>query len=194
METFNLTAPTDTILEDLFRFTKGLEKDSFQVTWMRQYDIPIALIVTKFGLCFNFNLMPSKKLLNHSEYFFLLVFLHFSKLFACRISLNFQYNYIMRTVFINQQSNEISTRIENDKFPINPASDKQMLNIGIENIDIDTDITSLGGCQMIMHNVDEYPFEDKNLFTLTDGTMQILEITPVVTEAHESLASTTVFE
>ena len=68
-----------------------------------------------------------------------------------------------------------------------------MLSIEIFYLSIENDLMSLDGCQMIMHNVDEYPFEDKNLFVL-EQVVQTLEITPIVIEGDESLKTLDILE
>ena len=62
MESFNLSAPTDSILQDLKKFTDW-EWKRFQtifMSWMEQLDVPLALIVTKFGYCVEFNMLTAE--------------------------------------------------------------------------------------------------------------------------------------
>jgi hypothetical protein len=79
-------------------------------------------------------------------------------------------------------------------FPIHPESKKQMLHLEVDDIDILNDALNLGGSQMIVHNVDEYPFEDKNAFILMDETVTTLALEPTVIEADDTLRSTTLEE
>jgi hypothetical protein len=64
MEDHNLTAPTDTILDDLKTFTAlhSYYDGRIEMSWKLQYNVPLAFIVTKYGLCLSFNMMTHQNL------------------------------------------------------------------------------------------------------------------------------------
>lgn len=66
MAKFNLSVSTDTIIEDMKKLTqlKWFEADGLFTVWMLNYKVPLSLIPTKYGLCFNFNMIDSSELLN----------------------------------------------------------------------------------------------------------------------------------
>jgi hypothetical protein len=81
--------------------------------------------------------------------------------------------------------------LNENEFPIRPLSNKLMLYLEISELYMNNDAMTFSGSQMIVHSVDEYPFEEKNSFTLLDQTSSVLVFDPVVFEADDSLKSTT---
>lgn len=68
MERQNLSASTDTLLEDLKKFTPWhlFESDYIYMTWTFDYDVPLAFMFTEFGYCLDFNIMTHENLF-HKE-------------------------------------------------------------------------------------------------------------------------------
>lgn len=66
MERHNLTAPTDTMISDMRHLTQTEWFDNFGMitAWDTLFSVPMALIPTKFGLCFNFNMIDASELLD----------------------------------------------------------------------------------------------------------------------------------
>jgi hypothetical protein len=69
MESYNLSAPTDTMLNDMKSLTQfdWFKNFGLTVTWKYINCVPLALIPTKYGLCFNFNIVNSSKLLKEER-------------------------------------------------------------------------------------------------------------------------------
>jgi hypothetical protein len=70
-----------------------------------------------------------------------------------------------------------------------------MLTIDMDDMDSSyNDMQSIDGTKVVLHNVDEYPFEDKNTHMTEVLTANIWTITPTIIEADDSLATLTVAE
>jgi hypothetical protein len=69
MERFNISAPADTIMDDMFQLTqvKWFESYGMIPIWKIWNGVPLALIPTKHGLCFNFNMVDAEDLINFNE-------------------------------------------------------------------------------------------------------------------------------
>jgi hypothetical protein len=69
MESFNLSASTDTIVQDMKNITQiaWFNDSGILVAWENIYSVPLTLIPTKYGLCFSTNMVDASELLNMNE-------------------------------------------------------------------------------------------------------------------------------
>jgi hypothetical protein len=67
MESYNLSAPTDTMIDDMKSLTQFDWFLDSRYTWLNYFRVPFALVPSKYGLCFNFNMVDSLELLNLNE-------------------------------------------------------------------------------------------------------------------------------
>lgn len=106
-------------------------------------------------------------------------------LFSLRVSSDFHYIYERQKIEKDEFSNTTHLNFEN--LPISPIDDKISVVLELYDINIQNDANALGGSQMIMYNVDEYPFENKNRFVFRDMTNTDIMITPTVILADGSI-------
>lgn len=198
METYNLSASTDTILEDMKFLTQisWFYSLGIMAAWDNIYSIPLTLVPTKYGLCFSTNMVNSSELLNINEYKSFKIISHF--LFACnfyRTSKDFHYKREYENTFYNPIAETYSKPVKG-KFPLHPLHHKFLVSIHFqENIyDIYNDFMALNGYRIIMHNTDEFPNDDRNMFIVQFDEHLTLTLTATFTEGHESLETLDVDE
>jgi hypothetical protein len=68
-QNYSKSVPHERTPEDFLATLKNQTQETWFwtevfVSWRGQYDAPISRILTKWGICFNFNLLPASELLN----------------------------------------------------------------------------------------------------------------------------------
>lgn len=69
MENFSLSASTDTIMNDMKNLTQIARLSNFGlfICWKSIFSVPLALIPTKYVLCFSSNMVNASELLKSNE-------------------------------------------------------------------------------------------------------------------------------
>jgi hypothetical protein len=198
MEDKNFSAPTDTFMEDLKQSTPLYlyHDENIFLSWLYQFNVPLAAIITKFGYCISFNMMTHENLFNHEklETFFKQTSGWLTAVSLFSVSSDFHYQYLPRVNLENYFFNSSPENMNESEFPIRPLNNKMMLSIEISDRYMSNEAMTYSGSQMIVHNVDEYPSDESSSFTFIDQTLTTLAFDPVVFESDESLRSTTLEE
>lgn len=69
LKSLNISLSTDNFMENLRNLTLwNWFNDTFEATWLQKFDVPVSEVITKWGICMNFNLYKSESLLNLDEW------------------------------------------------------------------------------------------------------------------------------
>jgi hypothetical protein len=141
-------------------------------TWLNKYSVPFALIITEYGLCFNFNMINSLELLKTNE-----------------TSSDFHYkaDLIYPAYIPSLDSNTFDL---NQSAPWSSSNNRRNLLIYFngENYRDDNPLVEKGGYHVIFHNSFELPSGDeKNHVYVDNKGFLTVDIIPTVFEADDSL-------
>lgn len=141
-------------------------------TWLNKYTVPYSLILTRWGLCFNFNLVASSELLNLNE-----------------TSSNFHYtadnNVLAYIPSLDSNSLEL-----NETVPWIASNSRRYLLIYFDDKKYrkDNPFVTVQGFHLIFHSNFELPFEEERNHVLIGARRFVtISINPIVYEADESL-------
>lgn len=141
-------------------------------TWLNKFSVPFSLIVTRWGICFDFNMIQSSQLLNVNE-----------------TSSDFHYVAdVVNLVYIASLGSNALDR--NESFPWAPMSSKRHLIVDFydRNYVRDNPFEENSGFHLIVHSPNEFPFdEEKNHVRVNPKSFLTFDINPVVYEADSSL-------
>lgn len=148
-------------------------------TWLHKYNVPYSLILTRWGICFNFNMITTEELLNVNE-----------------TSRDFHYNAdIVNFVFVASLD---SNAIDFDApFPWHAASNhRTLINYFFNGIyNNGNPLVEQDGYHIIFHSNFEFPFaEEKNHIWIGTQQFVTIDIDPVVYEADDSMSEMKVVE
>ena len=152
-------------------FTRYLNYGLVSV-WNNKYSVPFSLILTRWGLCYNFNLLGSSELLNMND-----------------TSADFHYKAdVINLAYIpNIDSNSINM---NESAPWSALNNQRFLTINFNtlNYKLDNPFEEMQGFHMIFHSNFEFPFATKkNHFQMGFSQYLSVDIIPIVYEADDSL-------
>ena len=144
--------------------------------WRQRYSLPFSLILTKHGLCFNFNLIPAESLL------------HLDK-----VAKDFQYtqNFLVSSndhalAKSKQPLPWMGYFSENDLFTIQLYGSRNFKN-KIVVYDISNPFQPLRGWRIIIHSTDQLPSSSDFQFILETWTLVRLKIKPIVLMIDDDL-------
>jgi hypothetical protein len=141
-------------------------------TWLNKYSVPFSLIMTKWGLCFNFNMISVEELLHVND-----------------TSADFYYKAdIANIIYISSMG--ANALYSDDPFPWKAVNSKRYLIIYFygHNYVMENPFDELQGYHMIFHSNYEFPSaEGKNQLRIGTKSFTTIDINPVVYEADESL-------
>jgi hypothetical protein len=148
-------------------------------TWLNKYSVLFSLIMTRWGLCFNFNMIAVNELLNVNE-----------------TSRDFHYeaNIKNHAYLASLDSNTLDS---NETFPWRATNSHRSLIISFfrSAYNDENPYVSQSGYHMILHSSYEFPFyEEENHIWVGSEHFTTVDISPVVFEADESMAELTVEE
>lgn len=149
-------------------------------TWLNKYSVPYSLILTRWGLCFNFNMVASSELLN-----------------ANTTSPDFQYeaDNVVLAYIASLDSNSVEL---NETFPWIAKNSRRhlLLYFPQEHEHRQDDPTEeLQGFHLIFHSNFEFPSKGtKNHVRINDLSFVTIDFNPIVHEADESLQDVTAYE
>ena len=148
-------------------------------TWLNKYHVPFSLILTQWGLCFNFNMIPSSNLLHINQ-----------------TSSDFHYNAnIVNLAYIpSLDSNALDS---NETFPWVAKNNRRhlILYFNDEMYQENNPFVERQGYHLIFHSNFEMPFEDeKNHIRIGSGKFVTVDFSPAVYEADDSLLELNVNE
>lgn len=141
-------------------------------TWLNKYSVPFSLVITRWGLCFDFNMLESSQLLNINE-----------------TSSDFHYKADYRNLAYipSLDSNSID---RNDSFPWTPLNNMRHLITYFfdHNYVQNNPFEENQGFHIIFHGNFEFPFQDeKNHFRMGQKSFVTIDIIPIVYEADNSM-------
>lgn len=141
-------------------------------TWLNKYTVPFSLILSRWGLCFNFNMIESSKLLHYNE-----------------TSPDFHYN-ANNKVLAYIPSLDSNTVDLNETVPWTASNNRRFLILYFHgsNYQDDNPYVERQGYHLVFHNNDEMPFDDeKNHVWIGTAKFVTVDFSPVQYEADDSL-------
>lgn len=148
-------------------------------TWMNKYSIPFSLILTQFGLCFNFNMINSSELLKIDE-----------------ISSDFHYNAnLIYPGYIHSMGS--NTLDLNQSLPWHAQNSQRHLLTYFygKNYRDENPWVEKRGYHVIVHSNFEFPYDnEKNHIYVDPENFITIDINPIMLEADESLMELNDFE
>lgn len=197
LESFNLSVPTDTILEDMkdlvqndWFYDRGLLP-----SWNLRYSVPMSLIPTKHGLCFNFNMVDASDLFNFDKYVNEKSKQFKKQAHTFRTSQDFNSSRSYENEFLYIDTNTDSEKIDQE-FPLHPPDRESILQVSFytEKYSILNSLFVYDGFLLLMHDTDEFPMQTKFHHLVNMKTCVILTMLPKFTEAHETLQAMSIDE
>lgn len=141
-------------------------------TWLNNYSVPFSLILTRWGICYNFNMLASSELLNMNE-----------------ISNDFHYkaDVIKSAVILSLNTLTIQS---NETAPWNAPNSQRIILISFnpETYQQENPFVEMQGFHMIFHSNFEFPFAiEKNHLHMEFDSFLTIDVIPIVYEADDSL-------
>lgn len=141
-------------------------------TWLNRFTVPFSLILTQWGLCFNFNMIASSTLFNLNQ---------------TSSDLHYDANIINPAYIPSLDSNTFDL---NETFPWKATNNRRFLILYFINdlYEEDNPFVERQGYHVIFHNNFEMPFEsEKNHVRIGKYHFVTVDFSPVVHVADDSL-------